>query len=92
MIITELFMAKDSLCDYCNDPLVDGEYVALNGYTLLFKNSNRALRMPGPFVPCNRCSTILELPSINLGAILKLHKIVAVKYRISPSYISIEVD
>ena len=92
MIITETFTAKDSVCDYCNTPLPDGERIALNGYSLVSTTKHGRLSVPGPFVPCDACAVILELPGINAEAILQIHKWVAVQYNIPTKHISIEID
>lgn len=76
-------------CDYCNEPLEPGVYTAIDNYNLCTINGGK---LAGPFVPCTECSSLLELPNVTIELLLMIHKLAAVKYKIPPAKIFIEVD
>lgn len=83
----------DGQCDYCAEALEPGVYTTVCGYTLISKPPGYPeIHVHGPFVPCTRCYGMLRLPAVDFDTIQEFHKLIAVKLRISPSVIRIEVD
>ena len=64
-------------CDYCNQGLEPGQYLALTGYRLVTEIDKAIVRLPPPWVPCPECLKKLGVTEDNLiidpDKVLKLH-------------------